>query len=89
MLENNMRPAEALRAAQNTLRADTHWRSPHYWAAFTLQGEYEQTLRIPPSKPSQHAPATVQNAVGLALLLMLLCGIGWGYLRRRGPRAVA
>ncbi|HEV2836022.1 MAG TPA: CHAT domain-containing protein, partial [Pyrinomonadaceae bacterium] len=45
MLENNMRPADALRAAQNTLRADARWRSPHYWAAFTLQGEYEQTIR--------------------------------------------
>jgi CHAT domain-containing protein len=89
MLEKNMRPAEALRAAQNTLRADVRWQSPHFWAAFTLQGEYEQTLRIPALKTSQRAPAMVQNAVGVALLLMLLSGIGWGYLRRRGPRAVA
>jgi CHAT domain-containing protein len=86
MLEKSMRPADALRAAQNTLRADPRWQSPHFWAAFTLQGEYRETLRIPPVKTVRRTPATVQDGVGLALLLMLLSGIGWGYLRRRGPR---
>ena len=86
MLQNNMRPAEALRAAQNVLRHDPRWQSPHYWAAFTLQGEYQNTLRIP---PPTGAPRTVQNAVGIALLLLLLMGIGWGFWRRRGPRPAA
>ena len=85
MLEKNMRPADALRAAQNTLRADPRWQSPHFWAAFTLQGEYQQTIRIPVRKG---ASAMVQNAVGLALLLMLLGGIIWGIWRRRGSRPV-
>jgi CHAT domain-containing protein len=86
MLQNNMRPAEALRAAQNVLRHDPRWQSPHYWAAFTLQGEYQNTLRIP---PPTGASRTVQNAVGIALLLLLLMGIGWGFWRRRGPRPAA
>ncbi len=47
MLEKKMRPAEALRAAQNTLRQVPHWQSPHFWAAFTLQGEFKQPIEIP------------------------------------------
>jgi CHAT domain-containing protein len=84
MLEKGMRPAEALRLAQNTLRKDPRWQSPHYWAGFTFQGDFRHTLRIP--TPTT-APPQVQNAVGLALLLMLMWGIGWGFWRRRGPRS--
>jgi CHAT domain-containing protein len=83
MLEKGMRPAEALRLAQNTLRKDPRWQSPHYWAGFTFQGDFRQTIRIP--APTT-APPQVQNAVGLALLLMLMYGIGWGFWRRR-PRS--
>lgn len=32
-------PAAALRAAQLEMWNDPQWRSPYYWAAFTLQGE--------------------------------------------------
>lgn len=32
--------AAALREAQNELRLSPRWRSPYYWAAFTLQGEW-------------------------------------------------
>ena len=85
MLEKNMRPADALRAAQNTLRNDPRWRSPHFWAAFTFQGEYRDTIRIPPASGASRA---VQNAVGGSLLLLLLAGIAWGFWRRRGPRPV-
>jgi CHAT domain-containing protein len=83
MLEKNMRPAEALRLAQNTLRKDPRWQSPHYWAGFTFQGDYTHKIRIP--APTS-APPQVQNAVGLAFLLMLFSGIGWGFWRRR-PRS--
>lgn len=34
-------PAAALRSAQSTLASDPHWKSPYYWAAFILQGEYK------------------------------------------------
>lgn len=85
MLQKNMRPADALRAAQNVLRQDQRWQSPHFWAAFTLQGEYQNTIRIPPPTGT---PRSVQNAVGIILLLMLLGGIAWGFWRRRGPRVV-
>ena len=32
-------PAAALREAQNEIRLQEGWRSPYYWAGFTLQGE--------------------------------------------------
>ncbi|HYO64223.1 MAG TPA: CHAT domain-containing protein [Pyrinomonadaceae bacterium] len=40
MFSEGMRPAEALRAAQVRMWEQTRWRSPYYWAAFTLQGEW-------------------------------------------------
>ena len=41
MLQENKTPSEALQAAQRKLWSNPDWRSPHYWAAFTLQGEWK------------------------------------------------
>lgn len=38
--ERHLSPAAALRAAQVSMSRDQRWRSPFYWAAFTLQGEW-------------------------------------------------
>jgi len=84
MLQKGMRPAEALRAAQNTLRQNPQWQSPHFWAGFTLQGEFKQSIRLPVRLPATTAASPrVQSAVGAGLLMTLLMGIGWGYWRRR------
>jgi CHAT domain-containing protein len=40
MLGQKLRPAAALRAAQISMQKDPRWNEPHYWAAFTLQGEW-------------------------------------------------
>ena len=40
MLGRGLRPAAALRAAQVAMWKEKRWRGPHYWAAFTLQGEW-------------------------------------------------
>lgn len=40
MLGKGMRPAEALRAAQLHMWQQRRWRSPYFWAAFVLQGEW-------------------------------------------------
>jgi len=45
MLQERMTPAAGLRAAQNSIRQRPEWRSPYYWAGFTLQGEYRQVIR--------------------------------------------
>ncbi len=41
MIGQKLRPAAALRAAQVSMSQDPRWRQPHYWAAFTLQGEWK------------------------------------------------
>jgi CHAT domain-containing protein/Tfp pilus assembly protein PilF len=41
MLGEGLRPAAALKAAQVSMQADKRWSSPHFWAAFTLQGEWK------------------------------------------------
>jgi CHAT domain-containing protein len=40
MLKDGQRPAAALRSAQAEMLRSPQWRSPYYWAAFTLQGEW-------------------------------------------------
>lgn len=80
MLQKGMRPAEALRLAQNTLRQNPEWQSPHFWAGFILQGEFKEPIHMP---APTGAPRVVQNSVGISLLLLLLAAIAWGFLRRR------
>ncbi|HWN99455.1 MAG TPA: CHAT domain-containing protein [Blastocatellia bacterium] len=41
MLGQGLRAAAALRAAQISMQSDKRWRAPHYWAAFTIQGEWK------------------------------------------------
>jgi CHAT domain-containing protein/Tfp pilus assembly protein PilF len=41
MLGHGLRPAAALRAAQVSMQSDKRWTNPHYWAGFTLQGEWK------------------------------------------------
>lgn len=41
MLKDGLEPAAALRAAQVSMSQDKRWQSPHYWAAFTIQGEWK------------------------------------------------
>jgi CHAT domain-containing protein/tetratricopeptide (TPR) repeat protein len=40
MIKEKKRPADALRAAQIEMLKTERWQSPHYWAAFVLQGEW-------------------------------------------------
>ena len=38
--DTHLRPAAALRAAQIEMWKRREWKSPYYWAAFLLQGEW-------------------------------------------------
>ncbi|NES80313.1 MAG: CHAT domain-containing protein [Moorea sp. SIO2B7] len=40
MLEQNTNPIAALRQAQLNMWNSQQWRSPYYWAAFTIQGDF-------------------------------------------------
>ncbi|MEG4997849.1 CHAT domain-containing protein [Microcoleus sp. B4-D4] len=41
MLQQKLTPSAALRAAQIEMMQQEKWKSPYYWAAFTLQGEWK------------------------------------------------
>ena len=83
MLQRGETPAEALRAAQNSIRQEPQWRSPYYWAAFTLQGEYRQVIR---PTPASAAPLYLKIIVA-GISLALLAGAAWLHRRRRVSRA--
>lgn len=80
LLQRQMNPAAALQAAQNSIRSEPQWRSPYFWAAFTLQGEYRQT--ISPSRAG--ATATRKVALIGAAAILLLGVLGWWFWRSRG-----
>ncbi|MGB3514450.1 MAG: tetratricopeptide repeat protein [Microcoleaceae cyanobacterium] len=40
MLKEKLSATEALKMAQLEMVSETEWKSPYYWAAFTLQGEW-------------------------------------------------
>ncbi|MGA9993891.1 MAG: CHAT domain-containing protein [Pyrinomonadaceae bacterium] len=48
MLKDGLPPAAALKAAKREMWKQERWRSPFYWAAFTLQGDYTADLRATP-----------------------------------------
>jgi CHAT domain-containing protein len=74
MLRDGLAPAAALKAAKEKLWRQGRWRSPFYWAAFVLQGEYGQRIRDEQGR----GPAAAAAVVTAAVLLLLL----WGFLRR-------
>ncbi|HEX8559162.1 MAG TPA: CHAT domain-containing tetratricopeptide repeat protein [Pyrinomonadaceae bacterium] len=84
MLEGGMTPAAALRAAQNSIRREPQWRSPYYWAAFTLQGEHRRALR-PARAPALSLQAKAALS-GVALLLLTLAACAAWRFRRTRPQ---
>ncbi len=40
LLQKRMTASQALRAAQSEMQTQTRWRSPYYWGAFVLQGDW-------------------------------------------------
>ena len=82
VLQHGMKTSEALRAAQNSIRQRPEWRSPHYWAAFTLQGESRIIEHKTETRRLSYAKIYVP-AVGLLLL-----GLIWWLVRRRKSRRV-
>ena len=68
MLQRGMKTGEALRAAQNSIRQRPEWRSPHYWAAFTLQGEYPRPIKANLEAGGASFRATVIVMIGLLIL---------------------
>jgi CHAT domain-containing protein/tetratricopeptide (TPR) repeat protein len=53
ILREGLSPAAGLRAAKFTIKQQKAWQAPYFWAGFTLQGEYNQTIAVPPSSEMQ------------------------------------
>ena len=81
MLSEGMTPAAALRAAQNNIRQQPQWSSPYHWAAFTLQGDYRQSIKPVPQSAgtSSYAKAfLIIGVLGTTLIIAL-----WLYYHNR------
>src|SRR5215212_1716359 len=76
MLKNGKTPAEALRAAQNSIRQVPEWSAPHYWAGFTLQGEYRYVVNSSQSW-------RWYSVVAIAAILLLLAAYLYRYRLRK------
>jgi hypothetical protein len=90
VLGRGMTPSAALRDAQNSIRREPQWRSPHYWAAFTLQGEHRRVIARAAQAPAA-ASVSTYDGKALAAGVILLAAVGafaaWFFLRRRRGRA--
>ncbi|HEY3580265.1 MAG TPA: CHAT domain-containing protein, partial [Pyrinomonadaceae bacterium] len=85
MLQHNLGPAAALRAAQNEIRSQPQWSSPYYWAGFTFQGDYDLSIHSVPS----NGVRPYQRLIAGGPILLLLAVVSWWYLRRRASRATS
>jgi len=80
LLQHGMTPAAALRDAQKSIRREPQWSSPFYWAAFTLQGDYNQVIPPAAPRPSKRYPVII------VLIVLVLATLGWYEVRRRRIR---
>jgi CHAT domain-containing protein/Tfp pilus assembly protein PilF len=84
LLQKGLPPGAAMREAQNNIRQRPYWRSPYYWAAFTLQGEYCHTIKLKHSDGNSRLKTPAAAVAGLATLLGLAA---WWYRRQRSQAA--
>lgn len=76
MFKRGLSPAAALREAQLTMWRQKRWHAPYYWAAFVIQGQYDQK-EMPSRRPTASQIAT------LAAVISALSVIAFLFLRRR------
>lgn len=76
MLQNRKTPDEALRIAQNIIRENPRWRAPHFWAGFTLQGEYQYVVN------SKRGWRRYSTLIVIGLVGIVLVSVG-GFYRYR------
>jgi len=78
LLQDGMTPPAALRAAQNKIRSQPRWKSPYYWAGFTIQGDYDLNFKSP-----ERVRSRVQKLVVILVVSGVLIAVGLWYLRRQ------
>ena len=84
LLQHQMQPAEALRAAQNSIRQNPKWSSPYYWAAFTLQGEYREVIK--PLDQRDGRASWLKGSLIVACFMVLAVALWWYLRSRRGVK---
>ena len=80
MFKRGLTPAAALREAQLAMWRQKRWHAPYFWAAFVIQGQYNQHL---------NSGSRLTPAVRVAALGVLISGLSLGVfflLRRRRRR---
>lgn len=65
MAQDGLTVSAALRQAQIQLYSDPRYRSPFYWAAFTMHGNYDRVPQISTSH-ARHS-----SVVGVVMFLLL------------------
>ena len=81
MLKNGKTPSEALRLAQNSIRQEPQWSAPHYWAGFTLQGEYGYVVNVPRAGWRMY-----QIILLSTIALLALASVAYLSLRRKSAK---
>ncbi len=79
MFKRGLTPAAALRDAQIAMWQQKRWHAPYYWAAFVLQGQYNQKEMLNPRLSAWQIAA-------LAVLISTVPAIVFLFLRRRGVK---
>jgi hypothetical protein len=83
LLRENLRPAEALRAARLKVWREGRWRAPYYWAAFVLQGESGGAAGRPGDAAGRARAVGAKKIAAGALSLLALSAAAVYALRRR------
>jgi CHAT domain-containing protein len=76
MFKKGMTPSGALRDAQLRMLQQQRWQGPYYWAAFVIQGQYNQNEMLRPGL----------NPVWIILLATAISGIAILFFMRRRRR---
>jgi CHAT domain-containing protein len=79
MFRNGLTPSAAMREAQLWMWQQHRWRAPYYWAAFTIQGRYDQKLD---SAPGASGARTAVIVAGLLSAVFLASCLTFGRRRR-------
>ena len=81
MLQDGLTPAAALRSAKESVRNESGWRAPYFWAGFVLQGEYNDRIEANAANATSgfHRGFVILCALAFFCLAVLI----WQRVRRR------
>lgn len=81
MFRKGLTPAAALRESQLAMWRQKRWHAPYYWAAFIIQGQYDQSETI--ASPQMARPEWLVTLTGLLSCLFLASCLLLGRRRSR------